>query len=258
MSIGVWSLREEARKSWQDFISDEIVYLPEPLARHGKCIHVFAEQYLNRDCWLEMHFTLEVEHQGEVHFNSIIETCPDELRPIVHREMDSERVIVQRDCSVFVHCPEFVQLPQGVVFKSTPSFVRLKAIQGRCHCSWEQLQPISVGGIIKLEDGKTDPPLFFFGKRSSAVKMCQSPSQLVQGGSEITDEIPEEHGDFLRHGFQLKPKDVQSIFKVGFFEDGAGLRIGEPAAQFNLKRVEMFLRPGGFYLDVGGSVRCVS
>src|ERR1700678_3228675 len=74
-SIGIWGLREEARKSWDHIISDELIYFVQPLGGNLEVSHPFAEKYLKGEYWFEMHFTARVRKQWEVHFQVIVEVA---------------------------------------------------------------------------------------------------------------------------------------------------------------------------------------
>jgi hypothetical protein len=255
----VWELREEARKGWQHFISNEIVYLSQLSTRHLEISHEFAEQYIHGNCWLEVHMTFGEQHQRYVHFKSIIEAAnPEMLRPVFNREMDIEAVPIHRDKTVFVHDPEFIQFPEEIISVGVPSMIRLKAVDNACHCGWEKLEPFRVIGIARTGRGKTDPCFFPFRENPGLVEMGQQPCQLIKGGSETANEIPKVHRNTLGHWPLLNPEDVQLVIKICLLGNDAVVRIIEPLIKFRLKRIEVFLRPSEFHFDVGGSITEVS
>ncbi len=122
-SIGIWGLREEARKSWDHFVSNKVVYLSESV--EGNLERTVAEKYLDRDAWFEIHATCHGESQGEHHLQMVIEKIigrrSDKLLPSVESKSDTQRVRTKRDRSMFVQGPEFIQLPEGIIQKGIPS-----------------------------------------------------------------------------------------------------------------------------------------
>ncbi len=54
-TVGIWGLREEARESWDHFVSDKVVYLAKS-AQWDFEYPSFSEQYLNGNLWLEVHW----------------------------------------------------------------------------------------------------------------------------------------------------------------------------------------------------------
>jgi hypothetical protein len=115
-SIGIWELREEARKSWDHCVSDEIIYFPEANGRNLEVSHPFAEKYLKGKLWFEAHITAHVLNQGQMHFQVIIEVV-NKMLPFGRRtrHLHSENGAISGNRTMFVHPPEFVQLPEDVL-----------------------------------------------------------------------------------------------------------------------------------------------
>src|SRR6266496_4817633 len=88
-AAGLWGLREEARKSWDHILCDDIVYLAQPLDGDFWIAHVFAEKYLLGDAWLEIIWTIrETSHTGYRHYKAIIEVLNDPLHSSSHMDVD--------------------------------------------------------------------------------------------------------------------------------------------------------------------------
>src|SRR5580704_4277611 len=146
-TIGVWGLREEARESWDHFVSDEVVYLAKAGERDFKNVG-FPKQYLNRDIWLEVHWICPCEGERESHFQIICEAINvDETLPSCTGEANIKSIGERGDRPVFIECPEFVELPEGVIPERISSEVRLKRVNDVCHCGWKQFSPVVVSGI---------------------------------------------------------------------------------------------------------------
>ena len=254
-SIGTWGLREEARKSWDHVVSDEIVYFSEANTRNLELPHTFAEKYIGGSGWFEMHFTTQKEGQGEMHFNAILEVAGIGLPHLKGRgEGHVEHVAIHRDSPVLIHRPEFIQLPEGVVPVGIPSEVRLNAVEDLCHCGWKKSTPILVSRISLLENEKADIPLFLFREAPLSVKVSQPPRQLLQSGAQATQEITEQDGNKFAVQGKINPEDVQSLIKICVLPDGEIVRVLEPPLHLRLKRVEVKLCPTGFHIKFGENV----
>lgn len=66
-TIGIWGLREEARESWDHFVSDKVV---SRRVVRGRC-RTHTKLYLNRNLWFEIHITRKCDVYGESHFLSM-------------------------------------------------------------------------------------------------------------------------------------------------------------------------------------------
>ena len=89
-SSGIWDLREEARKSWDHVVSDEVVCLAEPISRNRKVPHFFlSKKYLKGDSWFELHITCAEDVYRELHFKLIIDIanvfCPARKRKVKNK-----------------------------------------------------------------------------------------------------------------------------------------------------------------------------
>lgn len=246
-SIGIWGLREEAHKSWDHFLSNEVIYLAHSLERDFEVISL-SEQYLDGHLWLELHFTIPDERQRELHFIVIcekVESSGRETLPIGETKPVLNTIRQGGNGPVFIQVPQFVQLPKGVIAKGCPSVVRLKPVYDVCHCGWKQTQPIPVGGVVVLEDRKLNPALLGPTEDPRLVEMGQLPSELIQRGTKATNKVPEQHRDDLWSVSDLDLKSMGRPFKIGLFEDG--IWIETPLVDLPLKRLEVFVRPTGLH-----------
>jgi hypothetical protein len=245
VSIGVWGLREEARKFWDYFVSDKIVYLSETNQGQLKCSH--AEQYLKGDLWIEIHWTLPCVPHGEMHFKSITEVFLVGF-PSPHREPNIKGVGTNGNRAVLVECPQFVQLPEGIIPVGIPSKMWLNRVESICHCGWKQTTPIPVGGVIVFENKETDVSLFPLTEDSAGSEnMGHLPSQLIQRSAQTANPIAQGFRDGIRGEADFYPPNLQNFFKIIFMPNGEGWKFN-PLIDLPLKRVEMFLRPAGFHI----------
>jgi hypothetical protein len=249
--IGIWGLREEARETWDHFVSDEVVYFPES----GRCdlevSHSFAEKYFNSDGWIEMHLTCQEQQQREVHFNVIVEVA-DILSPHANVSWESNVKLsaVGRDGSMFVSPPQFVQLPKEVVPKGIPSVVWLQVVKDRCRCGWEKPEPFFVSRVPLSGDEKTDVALLSAFKDSIPVGMSQAPSQLLQSRAETAHKVADQQWNEFRDQPRTYAEYVQRFFKICVLPDGAVLGGCEPPSDLRFESVQMMLRPAGLHINL--------
>jgi hypothetical protein len=246
-AIGIWGLREEARKSWDHVVSDKVVYLAEPIQRDLEIVG-FTKKYLNRDLWVEVHLTLPDEGERERHFQVICEAVDPVSAyglPVLDTESKVKHIRQRWNGSMFVEIPELIQLPEQIISKNIFSEVRLKRIQNSCHCGWVQSAPIVVCPRIS-ENGEANTPLLVLGEGSARVEMSQSPCELIERRPQATNEIAEQHRDYFRSGSNVDLDDVESMVKIGLLSDGIWLH--GPLPDRFLKRLEVFVRPTGLHL----------
>jgi hypothetical protein len=249
-SIGIWALREEARKLWDNVTSDEVIYCAKVGKGECESSHILAEQYIDGSAWLEMHWTCEEKHQREMHFNVIVEVANIPLPNGGGRgEKQIKRIGIHRDSSMLVHRPEFIQLPKGVVPVGIPSVIRLKKVDNRCHCGWKKRESVSVVSIVNPSNREGDVSFLSLGKDALGVEVSQSPRQLIERRSQATNEISKEHGYDFRPSTNLHAEDLQSVLKICFLLDGAVFRGLEPFVDLIIKRVKVMLRPAGFHIN---------
>jgi hypothetical protein len=250
-SIGIWGLREEARKTWDHVISDKVVYRSEVIYGERELSHVLAEKYLQGDVWIEIHWTLIKPDQREVHFNCICEVAQVPL-PSFKREMKIERTGINGDSPVFVHVPKLVELPERMSPVGVFSDIRLKCVDDICHCGWEQLAPVVVGGIPFLEGEKLDLPLLRTVENTNWRQVRECPSQLIEGRSQATNKISDKHGDKFWSEFVLNPNDMDGLLEIVMVGDGIWFRVN-PVLDGHLKRFDMKIRPAGFHVHIDKS-----
>lgn len=249
VSVGVWELREESRKFWDYFVSDEVVYFGKIIEGNLEGSHIFAKNYLEGNSWIEIHWTEPSVKQGESHYNAVLELAHESIPPI-YREPNIERVGIGRDGSMFIERPEFIQLPKQIIPVGCPSAIRLKLVEFNCHCGWKQTEPVSVGGIIGLKNRESNVSLLSVGKNSLGIEMRQAPSQVVERRPKAADEIPQGHRNDFRSIVHSDSPNFLNSFKICFGCDGIGWRIAE-AFHRSLKSIEVKLRPTGlnFHID---------
>jgi hypothetical protein len=245
-TIGIWGLREEARKSWDYVISDKIIYLSQAPDFNLECPR-FTEKYFSRDLWFEVHFTCPCITERESHFQMIWEMAniSTECAPVGSAEISGNIVVGAGRAPMFVERPEFIQLPEGVIPKRISSEIRLKRVENACHCGWKQTAPSIVGPWI-TETGEADKPLFVRCENAIGVEMGEPPCELIESGPQAANEISKKHRNDFRCGCKFNPKDMERFFKICLFDNGVGF--SAPSVKLPFKSLEMFIRPAGLHL----------
>lgn len=251
---GCWTIREEARESWDNVSCDEVVYVAHPLKGNLEFSHEFTKKYLDGDCWFELHCTFQDEFNRESHFQCILEVAldkVDEISPLVWGESGKanvERIAIHGDSSMFVHRPKLIELPEGIVAIGCPSEVRLKVIDLRCDCGWKQTSLSEVSVIPTLGNRELNVPLLFFGECALPIRVGKIPGELVECRPETANEVTQRHGDDGVDRAHVDAKHVLFPLKIGVFANGIGIL--KPIADARFKCFKVNLRPAGFHINI--------
>lgn len=246
-------LREEAHKFWDYVISDEVVYLGQPVEPNLETgVHLSSQNYLHGDFWFEIHISFIEESGREVHLQAIAENF-NKTFPLCFgdRKAGFKSHAVDGDDLVFIDIPEFIQLPKGMLFRSSLSFIGLKIVNNFCCCGWKKLQQVSVLPTVLLTNGKTDLPRssFIKGKSLIAGQVGDAPGQLIQGRSKTTDEIADQKRQTIGSACDFELENMDSMFKIIVLPNGVRFAI-HPAFANRMKLFQAFVRPIGLQIDI--------
>jgi hypothetical protein len=247
LRLGVWGRREEARKSWDYIRSDEIVYscdfLPAEFQGNNSGRVQWISKYQLGGAWLEYHGILGC--QRPTHFYALVEFMPQitygsEEQLEVHRSSAGP--------SVLVDIAEFVKLPKGIVPIACPSIVRLKifddsngSVGDVANEPFESL--LCARGLIGMNREHN------ITRGTSAPQKSQLPSQLIESGPKIVDNVCEAEINISFEGLKLTPTDVTRIHQIIFFRDC--IWVG-PTKLHNkgIEFLEVFIRPSNLRLQI--------
>jgi hypothetical protein len=186
------ALQEETVKSWDQIISEEVVYALQPVNSNLKvsnCIRHFdwvAKYYTGA---FDIHLKFGLLGQRNVYFKSILSVAP----PSVRDAGSNSHAVVEGGNghhSMLVDVAELVELPERMVPIRT--LVRLKRFDdcesGRGNVS--DFVPVAlIGRERRLRfDGKSRQSPWFI--RS---EQCKLPRQMVQTGAESIGEFADKH-----------------------------------------------------------------
>jgi hypothetical protein len=230
-------LREEARKSWQHTVTDELVYVSDFGRSQYDSVSNISEVYLKRDAWIEIEFTLL--GQRDAKYTAIIDAF--ESDPLVGGKVELNMGTIGGNSPVLVEVTHSVEPPEKVVFKGCRSTCWLKFSDNRDGISGDigeaNFEPALGIGVPLLDNRKRDTLVGL-----NDIQLGQSPYELVQGGTHAVKGIPASQRDFIGDFQQLYPQDVPLILKVFVSRNSAGVRLVE-SCKFSVEGIKMTLRP---------------
>ena len=250
-------LREEAHKSWQHSVSDEIVYLPEAISVLDESVGIGdgitpAEIYRDGNAWVELQFILVGERGA--HYVAIIEALDRNELPRSFGKVNQDFASVGRNPPVLVEVTHSVEPPQRMSFVGCPSVIRLKRfdlsdsiVRDILDLSSPPLD-VLVGFGQPREDGELSTVGGEFWNLERQVR--QTPNQLIQGGSHTVKSVANDQTRRVRDIVMLEPKDVPLSFKIIVTLKGIWLSFRDEPLKFNIESVKMYLRPTEFQIGI--------
>src|ERR1017187_7286673 len=136
-------LLEEARKSWDHVVCNEIVHLLQVPEQTSDTLVGIAKDYVDGNLWIECHVTFE-EKGNTYHFFVVIEHDKEEILPREIMEVEIDHRRVRGDSPVLVDVAQGIESPKQVASDccGVPSVVRLKMINDLdCLCGY-------AGGVL--------------------------------------------------------------------------------------------------------------
>lgn len=244
-----YRLLEEARESWNYFVSDKVIYFLEPFRFTLNSPEGIAKDYLQRNIWIECHVTFQfrLKTQRNVHYAIILEVA------VPHNtgrksKRDNRRVDwVDRDSHVLIDVAQFIQTPKQVALSGIPTVVRLKRLNDApCLCGYA-VSRLSQAFIVPLfQDGE----LSMLGIGQS--QLCKAPYKLIQRRPQIIKNIAHDKGNRVRNGLDPNGDSAALIFSIIIEDQRTRLRFAE-SLQFLPQDFKMYVRPGGLKIGISQS-----
>jgi hypothetical protein len=237
-------LLEEARKSWNYVVSNEIVYSVDSSQVALDSQVGVAKDYLKGNVWIEVHVTFQIgfKTKRDVHHPVL----PVDKSKNAFRHLKINCRGVRRNSHVLVDNAHLVETPQEMALDGfgIPSRIWLKRFNdGGCLCG----HSVSLGSkhfVILLSKNRE---LRVSGVRKR--QLCQAPHKLVQCGSEIVKNITNDERNCIGGISYLDFDPTPLIFRIVL---GAKLaRFGfEEDAQLLPQSIKMYFRPGCLQIGV--------
>jgi hypothetical protein len=239
---------EEARKSWDYFICDKVVYSLDPFEIALNALMGIAKDYLEGNVWIEfyMTFQLGLKAQRNDHYSGIIEAGHSKD---IRRKTKIDHGAVNGNPSMFVDVAHLVENQKKMTLDgfAIPSAVRLKRFDDcRCRCGYAQGLSFQSRKITFLKDGE----LSILGVGTG--QFGEAPHKLVKGGPQVVKDI----SNYKRNpvGSVRNPDTYETSFisKIIFDDKLAGCRFPEHL-EFLPQSLKVLFGPGGFQIGVSQS-----
>ncbi len=243
-----FGLREEARKSWEHIVSDEIVYVGDVVSSEadpGICV---SEGYANGASWVELHLTLGPKRH--THYSAIIERLQLGNSHDRGGKLEVNKGGVDGNPPVLVDVAYCVEPPQKVVCHGIPSMVRLKRFDDpdgpRWHSPGSQLQHPLIPPFLYRKLNRSG--------RGRGSDLGQAPSQLIESGAKAITAVSNDQWNCARSGHQLDPQEIPLILNIILIGKSIGISLNK-SAHLLPERVQVFLRPSGLQVGVSQAHR---
>ena len=242
---GPYTLLEEARKSWDYFVSNKVVYFAETRNRNMKGLAQRYKKYAKRGFWVELHWFLG--NEGQIHHTFIYEALRASNVRNVHCAGNLPTDVRKPDWNYFMFegVTELVEKPQEIVFVGRPSVIRLK-LSDPAECLVRN--PFS-----NLKESFLAPfsltPKNREARRIAGSGSSQFPCQVIERKAEAVDPLSSKNSNTRRRRLNLESKDITLVPKVFTAGDMVCIEPIEFVQSF-IKSFEVFIRPVGEQIKV--------
>lgn len=246
-------LREEAHKSWQHSVSDKLVYLPESVPVLNEAIGIdggiaLPEIYRNRNAWIEFQFVLVGDR--DAYYVAIIEAFNrDELSRGLGK-MNNDFSAIGGNSPMLVEVAHSVESPQLMGLIGCTSLIWLKRFDlndGKFGDSFNlSVPPVNV----PLGRGRVPEDRELSVTRNLDRQLCETPNQLVKGGTHTVQRVPRNQRRRVRDIVMLEAKDVPLFCEVIISLKGIRLAFRDELFQFDIESFKMYLRPTKFQIGI--------
>lgn len=235
-------LREEARKSWNYFVTDSLVYRSEIFNGDSDIFFLVSENDLRRRHWLELHIRLIGNPKDQLRM--VIEFIDSKWHCAFGGKSPLTNEGMKRDMTMFVDIPKRMQYPEVFPFVIVPTLVWLQGTNcdnGLFGDAMRRLYKsvLVINGVLPI-NRETDS----LG-RVGHDGCSKLPCQVIESGPETADEVPGNQGDFSICVGRTNLNDILSSFKV-IVGNKAISMIFSPAFYGFAEGIEMHLRPIDF------------
>jgi len=246
-------LLKESRESWENTVSNELVYVFGSRDVAFDSLFRIAKDYLQGNVWIEIHLTFVGERNS--HAVVMIEhlDAGDFFGRQHHDIGNLESNSVDGNSPMLVDIAQQMKPPEEMISKARgiASTVRLKGFHDtNCLCGYPSDVPIEPPLILFCERKIENRELGSLGVGDAQLR--ERPGQLIEGRTETIQEISERERDRVRRISQLKSDSIQTILKIVFTTEGVRLLLTKKkVVQLGLQRLKMFVRPTSFEVSVG-------
>jgi hypothetical protein len=244
-------VREEARKFWDYFVSDEIVYGTQAvdinfeIARSVDTVDWLSE-YDSGRFYIELKFVFFGEQ--DTYYHCILETAL--VDPVLRNALRSntEGDMTNGDESVLIDVAKFVELPQGMLLEHRPSVIRLKRFNDgeryrRDVRDFFVVPSVAGSGAFGLNrEGRVAP-------RRIGSEQGQLPCEVIETGTKGIGKLSNQHANRNRSGFLLNAYTMPRALNIVLSRNEVG--IFPKFGHFPFEFIETYIRPTTFHLCMG-------
>jgi len=242
------TLLEEAHESWDQFISDEIVYATErcdPCFETAVAVRDWLSEYKLKRLWLELNFV--PVRKSNTDFSAVVEMSKlkvGELFPVGMRDLAAHFGGSDSEHPMLIDSRKAIQYPQRVLLERVPSVIWLKGFDHSNGSRQNILDSISepLTGVVANRKGRR-------ALGACRVKSRQTPRELIQAGSKRVDKLSDQKRNFNRDTFALDTNDMNKFLRIILSRDGVRFWVKD-LAQFGLNFVEVACGTNGFKLQI--------
>lgn len=256
------TLREEAQKSWQHSLSDEIVYFPESLSilNQDQALGVdgriaLPEIYRNGDAWIELQFVLVNDRNAN--YVALVERFNGDKFSNALGKVSEDFASVSGNPPVLVEITHSVEPPERMRFVGFPSVVRLKRFDLRNGLVGDiphlAVPPFNIstrfGKVV--EDRELSSVRGEIGNLDRQTR--ETENELIQGGSHTVQRISDDQRGRIGNVMMLEAKDVSLICKIIVTVKSIRLSFVDELLKFNVESLKVYLRPTNFQIGIDHS-----
>ena len=236
-----YALREEALKSWEHCVCDELMYCGERVdgnTRSAGDDFVPQGEMIRhlRGRWWE----ILIHHRNGDYYCVLVEPM------VAHACLKSDFPPGTRDGNklMLVDVGKFMQKPQGVIFRFHPirCVVRLKRLNDLSGIVGDVLQEslnVTLGITIVHQVDRESRPVI--GGRSGDKR--QLPGEVIQCGAQVMEDVTSDDSYPYRNGSELKAVDIFRLVRIEILADKTERFSIVPSADSIVECLYMFRRP---------------
>jgi len=236
-NLSPWHLLDEARKSWDYFISDEIVYQAEVRDPEGvRRQEGYVKDYIEGRLWFEV-VALGLENEV-LQLVWLVEAYPREL--VVAAEPNPHEPVNWGDNPMLVFVRQLGEDAEKFEFRPLRSVVRLKTFNDRVRCARKKMdirfRESAKEGVFewRYAQGEEDIPLLALGQDDALVGGVlhgKRPSDVVERSPEVAKNVsdnqspgqsdPWVNGDLIDTGaLETHARDVARKIQFALSAEG--------------------------------------
>ena len=252
-------LREEARKSWDYFISDEIVYQaevrdPEGVGRQEG--HV--KDYIEGRLWFEV-VALGLENEV-LQLVWLVEAYPREL--VVAAEPNPHEPVNWGDNPMLVFVRQLAEDAEKFQFRPLRSVVRLKIFNNGLCCGGEKPDVLldkstkERVGVLRYAQREIDAPLLFGVQRDALVGSVlhgKRPGDVIERSPQVAEDVSDNQspgqtdlwidGDLIDAGaLEGHARDIARKIQFALSADG-DFWLARGATNSSIEATDVYIRP---------------